>query len=212
MKHLKTYISILAIVFTVATNAQEDNSSIQDAVNKGKTDLMDILTKAGKDFNFGIDAASVKSASMASPISYQEMNFDLLLNYNQQGINSLLKPEIKKIVPLVNGNKVVTTIGVSNIKQGRYEVTDLINHQYHNELNLLPNNIKQNGFKTLKIIYVPNLNTMVYNINGKNYTSYKNNSVMQAIDDETLLRILKADAIEFQRKYGSQLAGKKLLN
>ncbi|WP_299886863.1 hypothetical protein [uncultured Lacinutrix sp.] len=212
MKHLKTYISILAIILAISTNAQDNDSSIQEAVNKGKTDLIDVLSKAGKDFNFGIDAESVKSATMASPISYQEMDFNRLLNYNQQGLNGTLNSELKKIVPLVNGNKVITTIGVSNAKQGRYQVTDLINHQYHNELNQLPNAIKQNNFSNLKIVYVPNLNTVVYSFNGKSYTSYKGRSVRQAIDDEALLQLLKADAVAFQNKYGSQLGDKRLLN
>jgi len=212
MRQIKTYLNLLAISCMICVNAQDNNSSMLEAINKGKSDLQEVIAKTGEQFNFGINANDVKNSRPASAVPYREINIDRLLDYNQQGINGLLNPELKKIVPLMKGNTVLTTVGISDKKQGRYQVTDLINHQYHNELNQLPEEAKQNNFRDLKIVYVPNLNTTVYTANGKSYTSYKGRSLRESIDTEELLQILKRDAIEFERKYGNQIRDGKLLN
>ncbi|MDO5971417.1 hypothetical protein Q4Q35_16545 [Flavivirga aquimarina] len=212
MKSLKIYISLCAIVMTIAIHAQEQMEGIQEVTRKAKADLVKVLTETGDQFNFGIKADDIKNSRHASPISYYEINFDNLLNYNQQPMAHMLETEAKKIIPLVTGSSVVTTFSVSNAKQGVYKITELINRQYHDELNRLPGSIKEGDFKGLKIIYVPNLNTILYHIDGKNYTSYKGGNLREPIEDATLLQLLKSDANTFKAKYGSQLKEGKLLN
>ncbi len=213
MKNLKVYISLCTIILTMTISAQEKTESILQVTRKAKADLVKVLSETGDQFNFGIKVNDVKNSREASPMGYYEMDFESLLNYGgQQPMGNMLKTEVKKIVPLVSENSVITTVSVSNNKQGAYEVTELINHQYHKELNELPENIKQDDFKRLKIIYVPNLPTTIYHLDGKNYTSYKGRSLREGVDDVTLLQLLKNDANIFQSKYGSQLINGTLLD
>ena len=211
MTNFKTYIGLLILFFAFIGKAQENNK-LKSVIEKGKSDLIEVLSSAEKQFNFGINAEEVRNSQAATAISFHEMNYEKLMNYTQNGIRPTLRSEHKKIIPLVSNNHVVTTIAASNKEQGNYEITDLINHQYHNELNQLPEELKQNNFKNLTIIYVPNLNTTIYSSNGKNFTNYKNRSLKEVIETEDLMQLLKRDAIEFQRKYGNQIKEGKLLN
>ncbi|GAB1858515.1 hypothetical protein MHTCC0001_33540 [Flavobacteriaceae bacterium MHTCC 0001] len=212
MKRLKTYISICSLIMTMTVSVQAQTDTMKDIVRKAKADLINVLSETREQFDFGINAEDVKNAQDASPVNYYEMNFERLLNYNGQSMAGILERDIKKIIPLVDNNKVVTTVGVTEDKQGTYQITDLINHQYHKELNDLPEAIKQDGFKGLKIIYIPNLIATIYHVDGKNYTAYKGNSLKESVDDTTLLQLLKNDANSFQTKYGSQLKDGRLLD
>lgn len=214
MKRLNIYISLCAIIVSMSINSQEQIQGLQEVTQKAKTDLIELLTKTGDQFNFGVEAEDVRSSNSAFPMSYHEISFEKLLNYNgEQSMQGLLNEEIKKIIPLVKGNRLVTTVGVVKAKQGGdFKVTELIDHHYHKELNQLPNDIKEEGFRNMKVIYVPNLNIRVYHINGKNYTSYKGRNLSTSIDDDSLLQVLKNDATSFQSKYGDQLKEGKLLN
>lgn len=215
MKNLNIYIAFFTILISSTISGQEQESSLEIAIRKAKSDLVEVLSKTGKEYNFGINADAVNASTVANAISYHEMNFDKLLSNNQQNINGMLNPEMKKIVPLINGNKVVTTVSVSNKtkeSQGKYRVTELINHRFYKEINALPQEIKLQKFRNLKIIYVPNLNTTVYNYNGKNYTSYKGRSLTEPINDASILSLLKSDAAVFIAKYGEQLKKGRLLN
>ncbi|NNE75481.1 MAG: hypothetical protein HKN31_00205 [Pricia sp.] len=211
MTNFKTYISVL-ILFSMFAGKAQENDKLQAVVEKGKSDLIEVLSKAGEQFNFGLNAEEVRNSQAGAAISFHEMNFEQLLNYDQKGIKATLRPEHKKIIPLVTNNRVVTTISTTEREQGNYEITDLINHQYHNELNELSEEIKQNDFKDLTIVYVPNLHATIYVAGGKSYTNYENSSLKEAMDSEELMQLLKKDATEFQRKYGDQIKDGKLLN
>lgn len=213
MKNLKYIIVLVLFLMTMSLHAQ-DNNSLQGAIEKGKSDLIEILTTPGNQFNFDISADEVKQAQPASAIPNKEMNFEGLLKYDeQQDVSRLLSKTQKLVVPLVVGSNVVTTISVVGTDQKNYKVGELINHQYHNELNQLPNEIKRSNFKNINIVYVPNLNVNIYMDNdAKSYTSYKGHSIREGVSTQELVRELKDDAIIFQKKYADQLKSGKLLN
>ncbi|OWW25790.1 hypothetical protein B4Q04_09350 [Zobellia sp. OII3] len=210
MKTLRTIIGMALLFFMVQAVAQS-NDNLEQTVEKGKSDLVEALKQTGEQFDFGIDPEAVKNARAARPLAFHEVNFDQLLEYKQNGIASVLQPEHKKIVPLMLNNTVVTTISISN-KEGKYQVTDLINHQYENDLNQLPAELRENNFENLKVVYVPNLNTTVYSINGKSYTDYGDRTLRQGMDSEVLMQELKVDAKKFQQAYGTPAKQGKLLN
>ncbi|AXG69839.1 hypothetical protein KORDIASMS9_02067 [Kordia sp. SMS9] len=214
MKHLNIYMSLCVILVTMSMNSQNQSKEIREVAEKGKADLVQILTETGDQFNFGIDANDVKNARIASPLNYYEMNFEKLLNYNDsRKMEDLLNAEIKKIIPLIKDTKLITTIGVAKQeKEGKFKVIELIDHQYHKALNQLPNSMKREEYRNLKIVYVPNLNVNIYHLNGKNYTSYKGRELSTPIDDARLLKMLQNDAKIFQSKFGDQVKGNKLLN
>lgn len=210
MKKYLIHLGICALYFTVVQwNAQDRN--LQQVVEKGKADLLEVLAQTGDQFNFDIDAEAVRGSRPAIPISYREMDFEQLLNAEGR-IEATLKPESKKVVPLVTNNQVVTTLSVTAKDQGAYEISELINHQYQDELNMLPEEIRQGDFRELTIIYVPNLNTTVYTAGDRSYTTYKGSSVREGMETASLLQVLKTDAIAFQEKYGELLKQGKLVN
>lgn len=210
MKNSIKILSLFAIFFTCFMNAQQND--MQRAIEKGKSDLIEVLMKAGDDFNFGIKASDVKQATGKTGIPYKEMDFQKLLKYDSQGLDQLVSPTQKLIVPLVSGDNVVTTISLSDKAKDDYKATELINQHYQNELNMLPAAVKQNDFKDVDIIYVPNLNTMIYSVGSKLYTSYNNHSLREPIGTEILLKEFKVDAIDFQNKYGDLIKKGKLVN
>ncbi|WP_310991996.1 hypothetical protein [Aequorivita marina] len=210
MKNSIKYLSILAIFVTCFMNAQENN--MQKAIEKGKSDLTELLIKAGDNFNFGVKVSDVKKSEGKTGVPYKEIDFNKLLDYDGQELEQLLSSVQKFVVPLTIDNQVVTTISITQKEKGTYKPTELINQNYQNNLNLLPSEASENNFKDLVIIYVPNLNTLVYSAGDKVYTSYNNHSLSQGIEAKVLLQKLKADAKEFQEKYGELIKKGKLVN
>ncbi|OEK08765.1 hypothetical protein A8C32_00360 [Flavivirga aquatica] len=206
MKNLTIYISSLIILLTTSLHAQND--SLEKVIEKGKNDLIEILRTSKDQFNFGISPEALEQSKSASQIVYKEINIKRLLDYNGQGIDGIISKEQKLIIPFVNNSKVIATIGV--VRSGK--VTELINHRYRNELSELPNDIKDRGFENINIVYVPNLNTIVYMDDNKSYTSYKGRNIREAISTEKLITELKVDAQSFQKKYGDKIKEGKLLN
>ena len=55
MKNLKYYITPFILLLTMSLSAQDDKS-LQSTIEKGKSDLVQILSESGNQFNFGISA------------------------------------------------------------------------------------------------------------------------------------------------------------
>lgn len=211
MKNLKYNITPIILLLTMSLSAQDDKS-LQSTIEKGKSDLVQVLTESGEQFNFGISADAVKRSKAATPIPHKEMSFEGLLKYEEQNVNNILSKTQKLVVPLLNDSRVVTTISVTETVQRSYKVAELINHQYHNELNQLPDEIKRRNFKGITIVYVPNLNETIYMEKDKTYTSYKGRSIRNGLPTEEIMKVLREDALIFQEKYGDQIKEGKLLN
>lgn len=209
MKYLY-YTIALVFIFTISMQAQENNS-LKKAIEKGKSDLIELLTKMNNDNNFGIDSAGLQNSTNGSVIQYNDMDFDQLLKY-QSGNNEIYAKTGKLVVPFMKDKNVVTTISVSEKTKNNFQISELINHNFKYQLNELPDEIRNQRFKGLKVIYVPNLNTYVYINKDKSYTSYNGRSLREGEPTENLFEDLKKDAIVFQNKYGDLIKKKKLLN
>lgn len=210
MKNIIKYLSVIALCVSFGINAQENNP-MEKAIEKGKTDLMEILTTSGNDFNFGVNPEQLRNAKAAAGVPFKQMDFQQLLKYNNEAIDRLLSPTEKIIVPMVNENQLVTTITIGE-KQGRYEVTELVNQQFTSEMNLLPAAARQNDFKEVTIIHVPNIQATLYKLQDKIYTAYNGRSLREAQDTAVLMQELKRDAIVFQEKYAELLKKGRLID
>ncbi len=208
MKNLILLTSILVIFCLVTANAQENNS-LQEAIDKGKSDLLEILKQ--QTFDLNVDIEQLQSARGTNGIPFKQMDFQRLLNYEQEDIERLLLEQEKLIVPLSNNNNVITTISVAE-KGNNFEVTDLINRQYATELEMLPEEAKRNNFGNVTIVKVQNLTATLYIANGKVYTSYENRELREAQNVQRLLTDLKNKAVIFQEKYGDILKRNKLVD
>lgn len=209
MKNLITSILLVVCVSMGSVNAQD---GIRQAAEKGKSDLLEVLTKTGLDYNFGVNPENLRNSQVASEVAYKEMDFQRLLNFDQQSIDQLLSPVQKYIVPCVQGRNVAATVTVAQNKQGAFQAAELINHRYQFELNQLPAEATSNNFGNITLVYVPNLNTIVYVSGGKSYTTYGGRSLRQATDTQDLLQQMKVDAVAFQQKFGQAAKDGKLLN
>ncbi len=210
MKNLKSILTIFTFVISSCLNAQTTaNNGIREAANKGKADLIKILSE-NREFNFGVSAKDVESAQPANPIEVFTAEFNGLLSDNTQNVNSISRSDEKFIVPLVNNTSVITTVSVaSNSKETK--VVELVNKQFSSELNQLPAGVKENNFKGLRIVYVPNLDAVLYIHEEKCYTSYNGRSFREGANISEITKQLQIDAKEFQRKYGDQLKRGKLV-
>ena len=211
MKNLRYYFLPILLMLTMSLNAQ-DNRSQNEAIEKGKSDLVQILSESGKDFNFGLSADEVKRSKPAAAIPFKDLSFDRLLKYEGQEVSSLLGKTQKLVVPLVDGTRVITTISIAETSRQNYKVSELINQNYQNDLNQLPAEIRRSGFSGINIVYVPNLNTIIYMQKDVIYSSYRGNSLQKGLPAEEVMKTLQEAAVEFQRKYGDKLKEGNLLN
>ncbi|MBC9795820.1 hypothetical protein [Sinomicrobium weinanense] len=211
MRTLKYFFTtIFLFAFAVLLNAQDTNS-LQRAIEKGKADLVEILNQSEGKFNFGVSAAAVERSQPASALPHKEMLFDRLLKYEGQDISEVLSKTQKLVVPLVENTRVVTTISITEKDQDTYVVNELVNQQYSEELNRLPDDIKARNFEKVGIIYVPNLNAFIYTYGDRSYTSYKGKNVSSPANTRELLKELRVDAEAFHKKYGDKLKKGKLV-
>lgn len=216
MKNIASYITGFALILSFMANAQDNNGSMQKAVEKAKSDLMEILAQSGKDFNFGVTAEQLRDANGSTAIAHREVDFQKLLNHKVDSLNMSIDPLLMKsekaIVPFISAHNVVTTITVSSNEKGEYTAGELLNQQYTTELNTLPAEIKYGGFKEVSIINVPNLRATIYHADGNMYTAYNGRSLREAQDPMKFMETLVIEARDFQEKYGELLKKQKLVD
>lgn len=207
MKQLTFVLSLLLIFCVLTMNAQRNN--FQETIEKGKSDLLEIL--GNQQFNLGVDAEQLKEAKGMNGIPFHLMNFDALLNYRSGNIEPLIKERQKMVVPLVNNQRVVTTISLQEKRPGNFEISELVIPEYTSELNIL-SAVTQNGYSNIRIVEVPNLRATLYLVDDKIFTSYDGRDLRQPQEVESLLRELQKEAREFQSKYGDLLKRGKLVD
>ena len=206
MKNFKYYINLFLIFCMGLVNAQTDN--LDSVVKKGKSDLVQILKQSKGQFNFGISVEDVEQSKPGEGIPYREIDFDKLLNYNEQEAVQRMSKEVKVVIPLLKDSRVIATITAT--PNGK--VSELINHRYRHELNKLPREVTGRNFEKVNIIYIPNLTAIVYTAGDRAYTSHNNRDISDGISTQELMKELKSEAIKFQREYGEKLKEGRLLN
>tara|TARA_R110002072_G_scaffold48716_15_gene133246 strand:+ start:5886 stop:6560 length:675 start_codon:yes stop_codon:yes gene_type:complete len=210
MKNLIKYLAIIVVITNLSVSAQENNP-MEKAIEKGKSDLLEILSKSQNEFNFGVNSEKLRGARGAEPVPFKQMDFQKLLEYNDGPIERLISPTEKFIIALVNQNQLVTTISIEE-KQGNFQVSELINQQYTKEMSMLPAEVRQSNYKNVSIVHVPNLRATLYNVAGKTYTAYNGRSLREAQDMSIFMQELKRDAVIFQEKYGEMLKNGRLID
>ena len=181
-------------------NAQRNN--FQETIEKGKSDLLEIL--GNQQFNLGVDAEQLREAKGTGGIPFHLMNFDGLLNYRSGEIEPLIGERQKLVVPLVNNQRIVTTISLEEKRPGNFVIAELVIPEYTSELNILSAETR-NDYNDFRIVEVPNLRATLYLVNDKIFTSYDGRELHEAQEAESLLKELQTEAREFQSKYGDLL-------
>lgn len=226
MKNLKHILAALLIsVFLFSCNdksnmgnsgqneIKENNfTSSNDAVNKGKADLISIL-KNNKEFNLNIDAAALERSKPESPISVFDVNFEKLLRSDSVTLAAIAEASTKSQTPLVDDTRVVTVISTSKTEKGWKldEITDNIRSSDLTEIKGQFNNMNI----PISVFEVPNINATVYEVNADGrklyYTKYNGGSLRQPLSEGELLKQIRSDAQIFQRQFGDELKKGKLV-
>ncbi len=216
MKYIQ--LTILAAVSTLIIscsgmkegNGQEANgprqfTTVADAAAAAKQDMLDAFEKV----NLGIDKEKLRASVPGNPVISGSMDWKALLNTDSATTpESIIGPENTIIVPLVNGNDVVTVVSLMSQNQ-QYSIAGLGDKQISSELDVVLRAVLNDPQTEVKIYEVPNLQATVYAVmksgTAMYYTSYNNYSLRQPIDSKTLMAVLKSDALDFEKKFGPEL-------
>lgn len=183
------------------------------AVAQAKSDLASLL-RDQKDLNLGVDLASVEASQAGRPVRRVEIDFDkLLVSDAVTEFGSLVKSERDTVVPLVAQGKVATVVEVAGEGQ-QWRIVGLGGKDIADDLNAV--RAASAGAEDITLYEVPNLQARVYGVRAGEteqlFTNYGGRlSIQQAVDAATLIPMLRADAIEFQKTYGDAVKEKKLV-
>ncbi len=191
--------------------AQKQFKSAAEAANAAKEDMLSLMDKV----NFGVNRDELKAANPGMPASRQMINWDMLLKADSgMTMSRIADQESSTVVPLVNGVHVVAAIQLKS-NGSEYSIAALGDKQISSELDIVRKADSMGMKREIRIYEVPNLNATVYELSNNNivtyYTSYNNNSLRNGLSSAALFKIIRSDAIEFQRRFGDELKKGKLV-
>ena len=220
-------MSIAACTRKTNNNSDDSNKSDsevkihsmpKDAVEQGKNDL--IVAARQLDLSLGFDVERLNKAQSTTPLKHHTIDIEKLLKVNTfQNFSdlSIKTPNDQNyLVPLTDPKGIITTIDINQVKEG-WKLTGMSNQGLSNELNELQAVMNNENTGKLSVFYVPNLNTRVYEVQQRNggmayYTNYKSDRFnRQGYTAKELLKVLKADATRFDKKYRDLLKKNQLL-
>jgi hypothetical protein len=215
-------ILLLAVVAAGCNNQQQNNmnkdqpqffNSPAEAVKKAKADLLGIL-QSNKEFATGIDVATLEKAQPGEAIKQIETDFNKLLNADSTGsMDKLQASELNTVIPLLADNKILTVAELSKSNEG-WKVAGLADKSMTDDLNAVK--AAAGDSATITIYHLPNLQTNVYAVKKGDsellYVNYGDKySLRQGVRASELLPFLKAEAIDFQKRYGDEIKKQKLV-
>ena len=212
-KRIKALFVVGALLACSTIGAQDNMKSINDAANKGKQDLLEVL-KSGRDLNLGVSADELEGAKPGTPVAHKVLRFDALMKLDSNSrLSDLVDKEasMTTIVPFMNGDKVVTVVEVAEMK-GEYRVAGLAGMSTSQDLSMV---MKASGSKNITVYEVPNLQAVIYVVNQQGtemyYTNFQGNSLRRPMAAALLLPAVQAAAERFQKEYGAKLQKEQLV-
>lgn len=224
MKYFQSIATILLLFFMISCNDTNGNSqdgrgndqpktypSPTEAANAAKQDMLDAMDQK---VALNIDKEKLRGANPAAPVMRYELQWDALLKADSSASFATLSgSDPAAIVPLINGNEVVTVVGIRQDKQA-YSIATLGDKQLSSDLDLVS---RASGKTTdnIKIYEIPNLQAMIYEVmldsaKAMYFTSY-NNSLRQGMEASRLLPMLRANAETFEKQFGAEIRKGKLV-
>lgn len=224
MKYFQSIATILLLFVMISCNDTNGNSqdgrgadqpktypSPTEAANAAKQDMLDAMDQK---VALNIDKEKLRGANPAAPVMRYELQWDALLKADSSAsFATLAGNDPAAIVPLINGNEVVTVVGIRQDKQA-YSIATLGDKQLSSDLDLVS---RASGKTTdnIKIYEIPNLQAMIYEVmldsaKAMYFTSY-NNSIRQGMEASRLLPMLRANAETFEKQFGAEIRKGKLV-
>ncbi len=214
MKHIKLMMPVLIMVMAISCSSmnKDDNSNgdnpqkqyatVSEAAIAAKDDMM----KAMESVDFGISRDKLNNAEPGEAVLKYDIRWDALLNADSttQPV-SMAAPGAITMIPLVNKGEVITIVTLTN-SNGEYGIGAIGDKQISYELDIVRRAEPAAANMPVNIYEVPNLGAIIYKVDGSNiyYTSY-NNSIRKGMYAPDLVNMLKASAIDFERRFGDDL-------
>jgi hypothetical protein len=223
---MKAYIAcgIAALILIVAACNQKMNKknpteqpafpTVEAAVAQAVQDLAAAL-KATEGANFGVRADDLTNAAPLGQIKQRTLNFERLIGLDStSAFRSLVADEEPVLVPVGVNNSIATTVTLAKGNDG-WKVASIGGSEHKDDLNQLPDAVKNRKFDNVTVYYVPNIEAKIFVVeeNGTElcYTNYNGMSMREGIPANALYKRIQSDAVEFQRKYGERLKKGRLL-
>lgn len=214
----------MLLMLTAISCTNMNNNNNADAQDGGKPKTYATVTEAAvaakedmleamKTVDFGINGDKLKSATPGAPVYRYELDWNALLKADSAATpEDMATQGSVTLVPLINNNEVITVVSLME-SEGQYGIGGLGDKQVSNELDMVRRADSLGMQSDISIYEVPNLQALVYSVKGSNmyYTSYNNNSIRQGMTAPQLVKVLKADAMNFERQFRDELKKGDLL-
>ncbi|WP_276134161.1 hypothetical protein [Polluticoccus soli] len=225
---MKLTQSILAVIFMVAATSCGDMKggdnnnggdekpktygTAAEAAEAGKADMLKAMENG---VNFGVDRAKLESSKPGQPIMKQAVDFNALLQADSStNLERMTTGEAVTAVPFIIGPEVVSIMTLRN-EGNQFAVGTLGDAQLSTELNTVSQATGGAAQGKVTIYEIPNLNATVYAVGDSAgilyYTSYNNLSPRQPLRAPELMRMLQAEAQNFQKQFGDEIKKGKLV-
>lgn len=219
--HIKVF-TLLILVTTFGCNDQQNGMSqstpkyyptAKEAIQQAKSDLLAVL-KLNKDLAIGVDEKTLQSAEAGDAVRQINLDFNKLINADSTGdFEKMAAGEMSTVYPMVAGNRVITIVEIGKNEKG-WSVTGLGGKSTAQDLDIVRTAVGSGA--VISIYDVPNLQTKVYGVKKDGvelfYTNYGDRfSLQQGVTAAQLIPVLKAAALEFNRRYGDELKKQKLV-
>ena len=203
MKNKIYILIVVAMGFNFNMDAQSDLTKVAEEAKNTLSEM------ASNGFAGDVNPKLIQSSELGSEIEEYLVNFDRYIAGGNQ-YQDVSRSDNKVHFPLMTNQSVNSTVTVNN--QTR-KATSFNNTFLTQELNNLPDNLKANKFRGVRLYRVPNLNAYVYVDDQNNaYTSYNNRSLKEARNADQLYKDLQQAAVRYQNKYGNQIKNNRLLH
>lgn len=215
MRYIKLAIPVLMILAISCNNmdsskGQDDKGAAKKefadpaaAAAAAKEDMMNAMDKV----DFGVDKEKLRAAAPGAPVMKYDLDWSALLTADSTSSpGKITRDEPITLVPLVNGNDVVTIVSLMG-SNGKYSIGSIGDKQIASELDMVK---KVAGMQAnIKIYQVPNLDAVIYAVGSDSsalyYTAYDNGSMRQGINAAALMKMLRSDAETFQKVNGDAM-------
>jgi hypothetical protein len=191
-------------------------ASREEAVNKGKSDLAELLRQKAV-FQADINPADLENATQGTALETFQLNFekliggDSLLNFAQ-----IAGAKENTVVPLVSNGQILSAVEVTQSDKG-WSVAGLHNNNYIRGLKTVQQSLQGTNYSEISMYEVPNIKAKVYMATtpeGQQYfVEYAGKyNLSERVQFNELVKVLQADARAFNAKYGEMLKKQKLVD
>lgn len=188
----------------------------EEAVNQGKSDLLELIRQKGV-FQADINPADLEKATQGTPLETFQLNFDKLIGGDSlSNFAQISGGKEYTVVPLVANGQTLSAVEVVQNDKG-WSVAGLNNNEYIRGLKSVQQSLQGINYSSLAVYEVPNLRAKIYMATTPEgalyFADYPGRySPSERVQFGELAKVIQVDAREFYSKYGELLKKQKLVD